>query len=739
MKFGGRKQENNLPRSEVKGVINTPVTVKKTIPLTPTGLAKLSVIPIRSYGRKAAPLSTMTRQNIAGVTTSSIDIGQSISHGRHWERVDYREQLLGVAPSGLGSGSSIASAPITGTNIPSWTKAYLGPNRNESYLVQSLSSSNHEVTQLNCFLSGTEAIENSPVSSTRSLYYSKRSSYQTLTVKLTSSQATGLYDDLNFGTLIDATASINQPLKFHFPVNQTGTLVDIKVWVEMVTLSGNLAAPSTGSAGHLVWAAVDSSASYLPLESFGISLRSPNCSWPNHWAHPIMNDPLYLASTVITGTGAQILLDTTDPQEFYRDSFLLWEPPSLSDTVFLNHIGYSDTMDSGTVVGKARQRQPHWGRDLGMRTVFYDGSSHPNPRTFQRNIAQDYQAEGAPNVSGALIAYGSGLLVVPGTGTYVHGNNAPWTSDSGSWGGYGNVMYGNATPFGSPPAGWLNGLGGVALPAEWPTTGVNYGAPTLRPLYPLLDPIYQKMEGDRPSGWIAQIFQHAQTWRGFRPGLRGTEISGSWTLMFSRPISGAQDNGEVRPTSVLPWAFVRQCRLELTYQTFRGISGFPAFSKFSRGRTPQHGEKFVALNWGSDLYSDDNMSPVSQGAFLHATYIPDNGFGSVNRSFGIAIGTGSAVSDTALEWNLTGALADISGATPGWLTNNIYGMPAIPALSWSLAPRVPVTGAIGPGPSAVFPSKLLDHPQRLVKVAQSLKPPRTLARLAAELLTGSNS
>ena len=673
------------------------------------------------------------------VLTSSIFLGSSVSKGMGYERRKYSQTLLGRSgsePNGALPYCSLVDANLTGTlGIPSWTNAKLGSNRNSAFVNVSLSSSDHESQVLNLFNSGTEPMESSAVPVTHSLYYSKQTQLNRIIVKLTSSQATGLIDDANFGTLVSPTASINQPLKFNFSVPVAGKLTDIKVWVEIVMLSSSNAVGSTGSAGHLVWAAL--TGNYQPMESFGISLRSPNVSWPRHWAHPIMNDPGYNAHATLTGTGGIILAQTGDPQEFYRDSFLIWESPALFDLDYWQNPAFTT---GNFVGGLVRQNIPIWGRDWGMRTVFYDGSPVSNPRFFSIiTNSVEMQANGAPCVSGTWP-----ILNSVNPGTYQQGNNVPWYTDSGSWGNNSAVLNGYNV-VGSPPSGWLTGPGGSANPGEWATTGSNLGAVSVRPLYPLLDPLYQALypPGSPPTKWSAGLpgpggvgfpYPDYQQWQGFRPGLRDTEISGTWTLMFVRPPSGSVDLG----TSVSPWMFVRQARIEIVYSQNRAGTGISRI--FSRGKNPRRGgPRLWGVISGSDRYHNGDTGASSQGCFVHSTWTTEQT--TPGTIFGLFIGTGSSPSDVALEWRLSGGiLAAASGSGPAWLTNNQYGMPAIPLASWSLGfPIVPVAISASANPlSVIFPSKNVDGGKSLRISADEVNPPKTLVQIAQGLSTGSH-
>ena len=104
----------------------------------------------------------------------------------------------------------------------------------------------------------------------------------------------------------------------------------------------------------------------------------------------------------------------------------------------------------------------------------------------------------------------------------------------------------------------------------------------------------------------------------------------------------------------------------------------------------------------------------------------------------IVLLTGSAVNgDYALAYRLTGALADLSGSTPGWLLNNQFSMPWIPISSASLVDFTvePVVSIHPQDILAVTP--ILGGAERLQDAARIASPPRTRAQYAADVVTGS--
>jgi hypothetical protein len=385
----------------------------------------------------------------------------------------------------------------------------------------SLSASFYEAKELNYYFSGTEVLEQTPAPVSAQLYYSKQTKLQTIIIKHTASfldtvvpvgsQFSGVFNTYTprsffpgTGTLCYPNTNPNfglpdviGPTKFFLNVPQSGKLVDIKVWIEFVQAS------ASGLIGN------------SPLANVAISLRSPNVSWNGALgfghAHPILNN-----STLINQIGN--LNGVVFPNaELYANSFLLWEGRNQTPSAPFGLINWPG--------GGRVSDLPTWDYDRGMRVVFSDGGIN-NPRRLTLDVSTSGNFVGSPNSSGSTVtgsAWGAGV---------------PWTSDV-------TAVSASHTASGSPPPGWLTGPGGVASVNEWPTTGVNYGANYLQPVYPLLDPILVKkrMTGvgfsyddtgnyANPQVSMAQI-PTPSAWLGARPGLRGSEISGTWVLMFS--------------------------------------------------------------------------------------------------------------------------------------------------------------------------------------------------------------
>lgn len=661
-------------------------------------------------------------------------ISGSVSYGRVRQSLLYNRSLLGSSISSTGRPYSTVITPITG-NIPSWTnKGVYGPSEpgqvgpdtvfSQAFVNRMLgASSSLEAKTLNYYVSGTEALESSPVPASGTLFFSKKQRYQTLIVKKTASFfdtvfVPGEYTPVTFaagtGTLIstvtgtigldiptDAPLNLNPtgqlqsyiwaPACITIDVPQAGRIVDLKVWIELVHLSGAMGADP-------------------PLANLGIALRSPNVSFGH--AHPIRNSPelqrVYTSNTndysflAAFGATAGKKFFLSPPHRFWRDTFILWEGPSV--------FGYGSASPNAEYLS----RYPTFGYDRSMRTVFSDGAPVPNPRHIV-------------STTNALNYNGSPNLGAFGVGT-VFGNNAPWTSDRTVFPATESLQ-----AVGSPPAGWLTGPAATPLVNEWPTTGVNYGTNTIRPLYPLLDAVIQKKvvtsEFTAHSSSNSQGLFLPDSWVGVRPGLRGTEMQGQWKLLISSGMNAT---------------YFRQVRLEFTYEPStrppagtRSNNGYPAYRAAPRLFSRISGSDVLA---GFSGGGGGGLGPsASWDCWVNEQYDGVSTLNEIGRSFGVRLNTGSFdPMQFALIYNLTGSIADASGSAPGWLLNNQFGMPSIPDASASLAPYVAyVTPEALQVQTAITPNKTLDGPRRLADVAADLNPLQTLAERATAFVSSS--
>lgn len=724
-------------RSNAAIVSQDPITGGSVSSLTALRKPDVDTVVISgSVIRSIRELNTRYEPFSPAVATSSILIEGSISSGRGYERGKLNAILLAQPASAVGRvpypSPNVMDVGPTGTFVsPSWTHASVGFN--QAFVGVSLSSSNYEGLIFNTFTSGTAPLETTAVPASATLLYSKETRFRTLMVKKTASTddivirsgswvpksfaagsgvlfstVTGVAEDaLVPGEGSSKVSSVWAPASILIPVTGSGRIVDVKVWVELIQGS--------------------SSGDPYPLGNLGLALRSPNLTWGN--AHPIRNDPKlvrvytspgdtfsYLAGIhegfrrMYAGTGSNV-------NRFYRDTFLLWEGPAIFDNTNDNS---HDTF--GLDGGQTIRRYPSWQRDRGMRTVFSDGAPILNPR---------HLLIGAYPSSSNFIGSPNAGVATPRNNPF--GSDAPWTSEANI---RGSQTFAAA---GSPPAGWLTGPGGASDVNEWPTTGVNYGTNTIRPIYPLLDPLVckKRITGDASptSGTTNQTLPEnyrPDIWAGTRPGLRGTEVSGTWELML---VAG----GSFLSDPVPNWYF-RQVRLEFTVET----PSYTRSSRFTRRRAPirssDRTQRLVSLISGSEatLFPPFVASPLAGWDYwVTEVYVPVDKGGEIGRSFGLAGNSGTFPSDIALAYRLTGSLAGITGPTPGWLFSGPGGMPIIPESSATLVPRVPQPILSIPFADFLQPRRDLDFTQRLSDVAADANPQLRLRDLAAVFVSSS--
>ncbi len=389
----------------------------------------------------------------------------------------------------------------------SWTQ-HRAVGSSHAFVSQPLSSSRQEVSGLGCFFSGTQAISAGSIPASASAYYFKPSPLRRNVYKWVASASMNGFSAGN-GVVVASSASATAPHCAYIDIPDSGRIVDIRFWVELMHVSA--------SGGH------------PPLGQLGMAVRSPNLSWSGGrsgggWAHPIRNYD--------NGSNDDEMNPwVASPPALYESSFLLWEGGAIFRSSQHTTSSYDVARylsDTGSNSADAPIICPVWDRDRDLRVVFCD-SGVRNPR----DIFQVYRGEFL-GVRAADRAAGSPSSPA-GSGNML-GAAVSWTGSVGS-----------------PPDGWLTGPGGTAASLEWPTTGSNTGPVSVRGVYPILDGIHAKKLYHRPP-------REWGKWAGYRPGLRGTEMSGTWKLMIEAPDSGRLGGFAFTAT------YLRQWRIEVLYE-----------------------------------------------------------------------------------------------------------------------------------------------------------------------------
>jgi hypothetical protein len=468
---------------------------------------------------------------------------------------------------------------------PSWTGA--GVNKKHGFVIAAYSSSQHEVDVIGAWRSGTEPLETTAVPASGTTFYRKKSASDvnrhTVTYKLTGSQdwawPSGTLSDGNsywHFSATDYSSSLGpRCVKAHtdhsyieFDVTESGKLIDIEVWIELTHLSHS----DTGNWNNKVG----------PLGQVSIVLKSPNVSFR-------CGNPWYNQGELADFVDIK---DTT----YFNDAFILWEPAPAGPR---EYVFYAPKTNSGS-----------WGKDRHMRVVFKDDarpsdhfrtqdviptssirqyhlhnlygiydepqSVYQNPRHIDLQnegklpASGSYRAANAPNNFYGMMGPRQGVTITAREADETYGkpagNDFPWTSDA-------TITDENTSHqmTGSPPDGWLTAPGGTSSDNEWPTTGINFGPSFMRPVYPMLDAVetlttYESSSFPVIPGLpITYPLDHLnwKTMRGYRPGLRDSEINGRWRLQFNFCEHEGSYGVNVPDSAKFN---LRQVRLKLTYK-----------------------------------------------------------------------------------------------------------------------------------------------------------------------------
>lgn len=600
------------------------------------------------------------------------------SFGSSLETRFMNQKLLGQGTASLGRTRGVIN--ITTGSIPSWTNVHLGHTM--GFVIPTLSSSNHESQVLNYMRSGSEAVETTAVPASSTLYYSKKT-LSKIVVKKTAS-----YLDVfprtsagqgTLGEFVPWTFVAGSGSDFVYTSGSSAGVATVMNGTKSAPAHIYLDVPVKGKLVDIsVWLELHHKSSSLtdamPLASLAVALKSPG-------VRPGVSDPV-LEDAAFRGAFG----DGDQSNMFTRDSFILWEGGA--------HVSSDQAVwvDNGTFSPspKLRERVASWDRDFSMRTIFNDGAVITNPRHQDGITSASGNYDGSPN---SALGF-----------TNAWGFNTFWTGSSGS-----------------PPAGWLNGPGGVADVNEWPTTGSQRGARLMKPFLPMLDPISVIIQAPEAGAQFPSSINgrpvNLAGLRVTRAGLRGTEISGTWKLLLAGQVG---DLDEYHPV------YFRQARLEITYETGEDPV---EIRRQSNVRVHRQGAQ--------SLYQV-TTTPVVGTTASYDIGITNLPAAEIGRTFGIGLNTGSLnLSSYALIYRLTGTLADFSGSAPGWLLNNEAGMPSIPASSSSLAPRGtdPVVTIHPQDILSVRP--ILDGAQRLTDAAKDAFVPVSRAAATIALISGT--
>lgn len=355
--------------------------------------------------------------------------------------------------------------------------------------------------------------------------------------------------------------------------------------------------------------------------------------------------------------------------------------------------------------------------DIDMRTIFTDGSPNLNPRhmhpvmpngpyAYFRNSAGVTGQGGSAIASYNIAAFGTTASDGPFSNAYIHGINAPYyrlrkiDDAAANWRpkfsitalgsnipwfydprlhskGYITGSAFTASLGMSPPNGWIGTtISGnlVSQPfSQFNTTGSQIGVDTIRPVYPLLDDVHEKLMGNNgniynPTKINFNPIKSVMT----RPGLRGTEINGIWQLLIGTDAQWVPASASYIPHR-RAGVWFRQVRLEFLVEERRG-------------------PRIRALLFETSSCSRTNMKDVSTFMIMPplshieglATEVDTVQRVQYGRSVGITDNTAST--DFAVFSRITGSLFEkVSGSAStlqAYLSNE-FGTPYIPLSSGS--------------------------------------------------------
>jgi len=431
--------------------------------------------------------------------------------------------------------------------------------------------------------------------------------------------------------------SYYSPSAISIPVVDSGSIRDLKVWVELVNDCRNVA--------HIKM-------TELGLQGLQLAIRSPNTDF--YSSHPLWNAP----------AGKDLPVRTSGSMSY--------EVPGLLQNSYLLWGGHRSELGVKDSISETSQSLGYheFDYDMDMRTVFWDGANDRNPRDLTVLFpSATLLNTGDPLSSSSLLSLGyssptagAALLGAPGVTTSLTCSGIPWMLDNRLTTGSAPYPWSSTMTSIPPPPGWLTGQ-----TSEFPTTGSNIGPSSIRPVYPLLDDVtaFKAFDAAQVSN-SASITGHGPI-RGFRPGLRGSEINGVWNLMVGNQ-SGSYAG-----------FWLRQVRLEAVIDSGIGLFEFiPSRSrKWAKSSIvpAQDGYQNIGVVSGAGAW-DVGLS------LLQRNQQPDYG-----RT--VSITDNRSATSYAVISNITGTLADqlaVSGVfDPTWfLKGNGLGTPYIPDSSMSL-------------------------------------------------------
>ncbi|MFA5750532.1 MAG: hypothetical protein WC895_04945, partial [Candidatus Shapirobacteria bacterium] len=276
---------------------------------------------------------------------ASVEVLGNLNFRNEDERKLYNKLLVGTAKT-----SELPDEPNNDTSYsvpPSWTQQHT--NTNQAFVESTLSSSQHEVTSRNSFLSGVFGLENSAVPASASVFYSKQNRFQKLIYKLS---ASALLPGADFSEnppskieCVDRSGSVGyfvagsgsyrcnsifNPAEFEIEIPEYGKIRDVKVWVNFIHDIRGGPGDCVATASNPFWFGGDGDANEYKkqgLQGVQIALRSPNVMFDN--AHPLWNDERVSSFEKWPSSG--LTQSFRSVPSLLKNSYLLWAGHACED------------------------------------------------------------------------------------------------------------------------------------------------------------------------------------------------------------------------------------------------------------------------------------------------------------------------------------------------------------------------------------------------------------------------
>lgn len=216
---------------------------------------------------------------------------------------------------------------------------------------------------------------------------------------------------------------------------------------------------------------------------------------------------------------------------------------------------------------------------------------------------------------------------------------------------------------------------------EFFTYGQQIGPTDIQPVYPILDDVFVRdMTVDQRTTSSFKLGPTPGNIVGFRPGLRGSELSGTWNILVGCAADHSYSPSEGYSPNTQVGIWFRQARIEASVDVGRPAETFIPSSvrRYTRStNSRREGRTLVSIQSGSAAWD------VGLG------YVETHQAGEYGRTVGITDNTSSVPDSFAVLTFITGALyAQLSGNdifNPSWfLEGNGFGTPFIPDSSMSL-------------------------------------------------------